>query len=319
MKVAVADTLSPLVDAAFKLAHPSLVDSWVAAFSYTLQLFFDFAGYSLMAIGLARMIGFHFPQNFDNPYLSSSIQEFWQRWHMTLSRFLRDYLYISLGGNRLGPVRTYVNLMLVMVIGGFWHGSSWNFIIWGAWQGGALAFHRWYSRRRPRGAPTMSWLSGHLITMLVVMIGWVVFRAADLKGAFAVYGGMIGLNGVGLSDQLAWQITPDRWAFIPIALALVYLPLLHGALVAAFGSQGRLRRTRRAGPCRDLYRLHDAVRHGAQRRPFRGLSRAQPGLPGGVGVPAGVAVGGVRAGHRAAVQPRCRAVPVFPILGWGLA
>ena len=229
MKVAVADTLSPLVDAAFKLAQPTLADSWVAAFSYTLQLYFDFAGYSLMAIGLARMIGFHFPQNFDNPYLSSSIQEFWQRWHMTLSRFLRDYLYISLGGNRLGPVRTYVNLMLVMVIGGFWHGSSWNFIIWGAWQGGSLALHRWYSRRRPRGAPAMSWLAGHLITMLVVMIGWVVFRAADLKSAFGVYAGMLGLHGVKLSDELAWQITPDRWAFIPIALVLVYLPLLHGA------------------------------------------------------------------------------------------
>ena len=240
MKVALADTLSPLVDAAFSLARPTLVDSWTAAVSYTLQLYFDFAGYSLMAIGLARMIGFHFPQNFNHPYWSTSIQEFWQRWHMTLSRFLRDYLYIALGGNRGGAVRTYVNLMMVMVIGGFWHGSSWNFIIWGFWHGGALAIHRWWSRRRPRGAPGMALLPAYVLTMLVVVIGWVVFRAKDLDNAFGVYAGMLGLNGVGLSDELAWQVTPDRWWFIPLAAILVYLPLLLPLLRDRF--QGRAHR-----------------------------------------------------------------------------
>lgn len=230
MKVAIADTLSPLVDAAFSLTQPTLADSWIAALSYTLQLYFDFAGYSLMAIGLARMIGFYFPQNFDNPYLSGSIQEFWQRWHMTLSRFLRDYLYIPLGGNRSGPVRTYVNLMLVMAIGGLWHGSSWNFILWGVWQGALLGTHRWWSRRRPPGAPTLAYPLANALTMLAVMIGWVVFRAKDLESAGRVYAGMLGLNGIGLSDDFLWQITPDRLWFIPVALAIVYVPLVRDRL-----------------------------------------------------------------------------------------
>lgn len=225
MKVAVADTLSPIVDAAFSLSRPSLADGWLAAVSYTLQLYFDFAGYSLMAIGLARMIGFHFPPNFNNPYLAGSIQDFWQRWHLTLSRFLRDYLYIPLGGNRSGAARTYVNLMLVMAIGGLWHGSSWNFVFWGLWHGGLLALHRWWSRRRPRDAAGMPYPLGNALTMLAVMIGWVLFRAKDLHGAAAIYAGMLGVHGLGLSDELAWQVTPDRLWSVPIAAAIVYLPL----------------------------------------------------------------------------------------------
>jgi alginate O-acetyltransferase complex protein AlgI len=246
MKTIIADTLSPLVDAAFTLQRPTLVDAWIGASGYTLQLYSDFAGYSLMAIGLARMMGFHFPQNFDNPYLSTSIQMFWQRWHMTLSRFLRDYLYFPLGGNRLGISRTYVNLMLVMSIGGLWHGSSWNFIIWGAWHGALLSVHRWYSRPRhgqpaiaaPPARPSqveqtrirsaLSYFIRNVPTMLAVLIGWVIFRATTLKGAFVVYAGMLGLNGVGLSDELAWQARPDELWMIPIALAIVYLPLLRG-------------------------------------------------------------------------------------------
>jgi alginate O-acetyltransferase complex protein AlgI len=242
MKTAIADTLSPLTDAVFALAQPTLADAWMGALSYMLQLYFDFAGYSLMAIGLARMIGFHFPQNFDHPYLSTSIQDFWQRWHMTLSRFLRDYLYIPFGGNRLGPVRTYVNLMLVMAIGGLWHGSSWNFVLWGGWQGALLASHRWYSRRpgvraaaarrTPSGAAdrALSFAWRNAATMLGVLIGWVIFRAHDLAGAGAMYAGMLGFHGVGLSDELAWQATPDRVWMIPCAIVLVYLPLLQAAL-----------------------------------------------------------------------------------------
>ena len=126
MKVVFGDTLSPAVDAAFALPLPTAADAWTGAIAYTLQLYFDFAGYSLLAIGLAKMMGFHFPANFDNPYLATSIQNFWQRWHMTLSRFLRDYLYVPLGGNRKGRVRTYINLLAVMVIGGAWHGASWK-------------------------------------------------------------------------------------------------------------------------------------------------------------------------------------------------
>lgn len=224
MKVVIADTLSPLVDAAFTLPQPALLDSWIAAISYTIQIYFDFAGYSLMAIGLARMIGFHFPQNFDNPYVSSSIQEFWQHWHMTLSRFLRDYLYIPFGGNRRGAARTYINLMAVMAIGGLWHGSSWNFIVWGLWQGALLSVHRWWNRSR-FFAPCPYVLANGL-TMSTVVIGWVVFRAKDLPSAVAVYAGMLGLNGPGISDAFRWQITSDRIWMIPVATAIIYFPLV---------------------------------------------------------------------------------------------
>lgn len=222
MKVAVADTISPLVDAAFALNGPSFVDGWLAVLGYGLQIYFDFSGYSLMAIGLARMIGFHFPENFDNPYLSGSIQEFWRRWHMTLSRFLRDYLYIPLGGNRLGPARAYMNLMLVMGIGGAWHGASWNFIFWGFWHGGLLAAHRWWSHRTSPGR-RMPYVFANALTLLAVTVGWGLFRGKNLQEASAIYWGMLGFNGFNLSDDLAWRITPDQLWLMVIAAALIFL------------------------------------------------------------------------------------------------
>ena len=279
MKVVLADTLSPVVDAAFALPAPTAADAWIAATTYTLQLFFDFAGYSLMAIGLGLMIGFHFPRNFDAPYLAGSIQSFWQRWHMTLSSFLRDYLYIALGGNRRGVARTYVNLLLTMAIGGFWHGASWNFLIWGIWHGALLALHRAWSTRGhgaaraersdrrsddrrdvfPQPLPDtvdrrsggdrraarrpMPWLAGHVLTLLCVMIGWVIFRAADFSGAMTIYAGMLGLQGGALSDALAWHLTPDRVATFVIAIGFVYLPLL----LAALRRRGLLPRTDQDG------------------------------------------------------------------------
>ncbi len=234
MKVIIADTLSPLVDAIFRLPAPTLADSWLGAIGYTLQLYFDFAGYSAMAIGLALMIGFHFPENFNLPYLSASIQDFWQRWHITLSSFLRDYLYIPLGGNRLGALRTYVNLMLTMLIGGFWHGANWTFLAWGAWQGGLLALHRLY---RARGG-SMPWLPGHVLTMLAVVLGWVVFRADNFSQAMAMYSGMAGLHGAAVSDDLAWQLTPDRLWMVAAGIAVVYVPLIERPVAAAFGRTG---------------------------------------------------------------------------------
>ena len=234
MKVIIADTLSPLVDAIFKLPAPTLADSWLGAFAYTLQLYFDFAGYSAMAIGLALMIGFHFPENFDFPYLSASIQEFWQRWHITLSSFLRDYLYISLGGNRRGVVRTYVNLILTMLIGGLWHGANWTFVAWGAWHGGLLALHRYY---RGRGG-TMPWFAGHLLTFLAVILGWVVFRADTFGEALRIYTGMAWLHGTAVSDNLAWQLTPDRLWTIFIGMAVVYVPLVERRVAALLGRTG---------------------------------------------------------------------------------
>ncbi len=230
MKVCFADTLSPVVDAVFALEAPSLVDSWTGAIAYTLQLYFDFAGYSAMAIGLALMMGFHFPENFAFPYLSGCIQQFWQRWHMTLSRFLRDYLYISLGGNRGGERRTYLNLLATMVIGGFWHGANWTFLLWGFWHGGLLAAHRAYSAWnkgawRSRGNGPMRYPAGVALTMLAVVIGWVAFRAPDLHGAFRVYAGMAGLHGIGLSDMLAWQVMPDQWWTGAVAILVCAVPL----------------------------------------------------------------------------------------------
>jgi alginate O-acetyltransferase complex protein AlgI len=220
LKVIIADTLSPMVDAIFRLESQTAAEAWSGALAYTLQLYCDFAGYSAMAIGLALMLGFHFPENFDTPYLSRSIQEFWQRWHITLSRFLRDYLYIPLGGNRQGPVRTYVNLIATMAIGGFWHGASWNFLLWGLWHGALLAIIRAIGRV---GLP--AWL-GIPLTFLAVMLGWVLFRAPDLHSAASVYAGMIFTHGIAVSDALAWQITPDQWWMLPIGLAVMAMPLL---------------------------------------------------------------------------------------------
>ncbi|WP_421989185.1 MBOAT family O-acyltransferase [Roseococcus sp.] len=223
MKVLIADTISPMVDVVYALPDPSMADAWAGALGYTLQLFFDFAGYSAMAIGLAQMCAFRFPENFNNPYLSGNIQEFWQRWHMTLSRFLRDYLYISLGGNRKGPVRTYVNLLMTMVIGGFWHGANWTFIFWGFWHGSLLALHRAW---RGAGHGPMPYVLGNILLMLAVVIGWVAFRAHDVTSALAMYGAMFTPGSLRISDALAWQVTPDQWWCMLIAAVLIYLPLL---------------------------------------------------------------------------------------------
>jgi len=227
MKVLVADTLAPVVDAVYALPAPTTADAWVGAVAYTLQLFFDFAGYSAMAIGLATMCGFRFPENFDNPYLAGNIQEFWQRWHMTLSRFLRDYLYISMGGNRRGPLRTYVNLLLTMVIGGLWHGANWTFVLWGFWHGALLALHRFW---RAGGGGPLPWILGHGLLLLAVILGWVAFRAPDFATAFTIYAAMAGANWGGVSDALSWQVTPDQWWCLWLAVGLVYLPLLRDRL-----------------------------------------------------------------------------------------
>ncbi len=219
-KVLIADTVAPLADAAFAAPLPTFVDAWLGSLAYTIQLFFDFSGYTTMAIGLALMIGFVFPENFNDPYVSRSITEFWKRWHMSLSNWLREYLYISLGGNRKGVFRTYVNLFLTMLLGGLWHGANWTFVLWGAWHGGILALERYWDQRF--GKPLLpGWLSV-IKTMLLVIAGWVMFRAVDITGAGRMFQGMAGLNGVALSPGMAWQVTPDRLGVLAIGIALVY-------------------------------------------------------------------------------------------------
>lgn len=225
-KVLIADTVAPLADAAFALENPTAGDAWLGALAYAVQLYFDFSGYSEMAVGLGLMMGFRLIENFNHPYISASITEFWRRWHISLSTWLRDYLYIPLGGNKKGPVRTYVNLFVTMLLGGLWHGANWTFILWGAWHGMILAIERLVGVRAREGEviPLPRRLVRMALTMLLVLIGWVMFKAEHVSGAMTMYGGMIGLNGGGISDAFAWQISGIAAATLALAGVVVYLP-----------------------------------------------------------------------------------------------
>ena len=220
-KVLIADSVAPLVDATFNQPSPTMAEAWLGAAAYTVQLYFDFSGYSDMAIGLGLMMGFRFVENFNHPYISRSITEFWQRWHISLSSWLRDYLYISLGGNRRGTQRTYVNLMLVMLLGGLWHGANWTFVLWGAWHGGILALERYLSSLK-LWRPLPAWLAIPK-TMFFVIVGWVTFRAMDVESSFSMYAGMVGLNGVGITDAVAWQIKRLELAVMLLAVVIIYV------------------------------------------------------------------------------------------------
>lgn len=196
---------NPVFDAADAGQAFTFLEAWTGALAYTFQLYFDFSGYSDMALGAARMFGIRLPMNFNSPYKATSIIEFWRRWHITLSRFLRDYVYIELGGNRKGPARRHVNLMATMLIGGLWHGAGWTFVAWGALHGFYLVVnHAWHwLRRRLNGGvlPDSTFigrLSGWLITMIAVVVGWVFFRATTFDGAISILTGMAGLNGIAL-------------------------------------------------------------------------------------------------------------------------
>ncbi|MDO9284725.1 MAG: MBOAT family O-acyltransferase [Aquabacterium sp.] len=201
-KVVLADGISPYADAVFNPADagqlPSAGDAWLGASAYALQLYFDFSGYSDMAIGLSWMFNVRLPFNFDSPYQAGNISDFWRRWHISLSTFLRDYLYIALGGNRHGAVRRYLNLATTMVLGGLWHGASWTFVAWGALHGLYLMLHHgfravigptWHARMgRWRAWRLLSWS----ITMLAVLVAWVLFRATTFDGALNILAGMAG-------------------------------------------------------------------------------------------------------------------------------
>jgi len=206
-KVVLADEFARYSDVVFVNAQGgaaiSLVPAWVGAFSYTLQLYFDFSGYSDMAIGLAKMFNIELPLNFWSPYKSTSIIEFWRRWHMTLSRFLRDYVYIPLGGNRHGELRRHLNLMATMLIGGIWHGAGWTYILWGALHGTALVTnHMWIAFVSTGKKSAVYRVGAHLLTLAVVICGWVIFRSPSLAAAGQVFGGMINLHGAYLPDQV---------------------------------------------------------------------------------------------------------------------
>ncbi|MGH3694826.1 MAG: MBOAT family O-acyltransferase [Pseudonocardiaceae bacterium] len=222
-KVVIADSLAPLVDACFATPADQMTTAtaWLGAIGYTLQLYFDFSGYSDMAIGLGRMLGFRLPENFARPYSSASITEFWRRWHMSLSRWFRDYVYIPLGGNRHGARRTYRNLWIVFALVGFWHGASWTFLFWGLYHGTALVIER---RRGWAVAPVEPQLrlARRALTLLVVVFGWVLFRSPDLSTALVFLRHMMIPDLGGLPDVVAASLTNQRLAIL-LGAALVFV------------------------------------------------------------------------------------------------
>lgn len=226
-KVLIGDTLAPLVDAGYALPAPSSADVALTVVAYTLHLYFDFAGYSSMAIGLGLMVGLKFPENFNNPYLSTSLSDFWRRWHISLSSWLRDYLYIPLGGNRASPTRVHFNLMVTMGLGGLWHGASWTFLVWGLWHGlGLVASRVWISSRMP--SPPI--FVAHVATIVFVMIGWTLFRAQDWNTAIAMFRGLSGANGIAFTNGFAVMMRPIEIATLFGGIVLIYLPLVGRAL-----------------------------------------------------------------------------------------
>jgi alginate O-acetyltransferase complex protein AlgI len=237
-KVVIADNLAQFVSPVF--AHLDAGGgvttpwAWLATLAYSLQIYFDFSGYSDMAIGLALLFGIRLPVNFRSPYRAISIVEFWRRWHITLSRFLRDYLYIPLGGNRFGEQRRYINLLVTMLLGGLWHGAAWNFVVWGGLHGSYLCInHLWRAwRRREKRAPAgglaaraCSWA----ITFFAVVVAWVFFRARTADGAWQMLGGLFGFEA-GSSAYASSGIL--RLMDLPVLVGEGRLLLIGGCMVA---------------------------------------------------------------------------------------
>lgn len=227
-KVILADNVAafgtPMFDSALAGGNPDFIAAWTGTLAYTFQLYFDFSGYSDMALGIARMFGIVLPQNFNSPYRSRSIIEFWRRWHMTLSRFLRDYLYIPLGGNRLGPARRYINLFTTMLIGGLWHGAAWTFVMWGGLHGIYLLVNHAWQQYVAKPLPRMAAI---FVTFIAVVFAWVYFRSESFASANAIVAGLFGFNGftipgayqsvlaplAGFFDAIGWKFVDDSGSF----------------------------------------------------------------------------------------------------------
>jgi len=202
-KVVIADTFAIGATQGFDNAEVlNLIEGWITSLSYTFQLYFDFSGYTDMAIGAALLFNIRLPINFDSPYKAVSIQDFWRRWHITLSRFLKDYIYIPLGGNRKSEIRTYANLFTTFLLGGIWHGAGWTFVLWGALHGFALMIHRLWQKLGFKLPTILAWF----ITFNFVNIAWVFFRAREFEDAIKVLNGMFGMSGVALPNVLASKL-----------------------------------------------------------------------------------------------------------------
>jgi alginate O-acetyltransferase complex protein AlgI len=216
-KVLIADSVAPLVDAAFA-SEPSMIGAWIAGLGYAVQIYFDFSGYSDMAIGLGMMLGFNFPENFRRPYASSSVTDFWRRWHMTLSSWFRDYLYIPLGGNRRGRGRTYLNLLCVFLVTGLWHGAALTFVAWGLWHGAALMFERSIGVT----ADSKHW-GLRAWTALVVVLGWILFRAESISTASSLIWAAM-TPSLDLPTSLSSAMTPVTVGSLLLGLAFSAAP-----------------------------------------------------------------------------------------------
>lgn len=203
-KVVIADTFAIWATNGFDMSEQlNLIEAWITSLSYTFQLYFDFSGYTDMAIGAALLFNIKLPINFNSPYKATSIQDFWRRWHITLSRFLKDYVYIPLGGNRKGEIRTYTNLFATFLLGGIWHGAGWTFIFWGALHGIALVIHRAWHELGFKMNTVLAWF----ITFNFINIGWVFFRAKEFEDAIKVLKGMIGITGINLPYALSSKLS----------------------------------------------------------------------------------------------------------------
>lgn len=215
-KVLIADSLSPLVSTVFdNAATATFYDAWLGALLYTLQLYYDFSGYSEMAVGLALWMNLRIPINFNSPYKANSIIDFWRRWHISLSYFLRNYLYIPLGGSRVSPARHYVNLFITMLLGGIWHGAGWTYVLWGAMHGGYLVInHAW----RKHGVPLHRFVARG-ITFIAIVVAWVVFRAKSLEDAMLLLGAMFTFKGTAF--LLTYTYSP-LWISAAVAALLLW-------------------------------------------------------------------------------------------------
>jgi alginate O-acetyltransferase complex protein AlgI len=234
-KIILADSVGSVADSIFALPQGELTTglAWLGAFAYSLQIYFDFSGYSDMAIGLGRMMGFEFPQNFNQPYRSKNITEFWRRWHMTLSRWFRDYLYIPLGGNRAGQARTFFNLFIVFFLCGLWHGAAYTFIIWGVYHGVLLIIERQMLSRF--GFASSGWW-GQALTFLLVMIGWVFFRTSSLSIAIDYLAVMAGAGSHGATvPTVPMVLGADKITFLLVGAVCAIFPVERLRFVGSSG------------------------------------------------------------------------------------
>ena len=220
-KVLLANPCGKVADTVFDAASVLPFDAWFGVVAYSFQIYFDFSGYSDMAIGLGLMLGFVFPKNFDSPYKADSITDFWRRWHQSLSNWLRDYLYIPLGGNRLGPARTYSNLMLVMLLGGLWHGAAWNFVLWGGFHGLLLAAERARGKRSLfEPLPRPARVAG---TYILVLLSWILFRSADLSAARNLLSSLVGLGASSESALVVSGILRQPYSLLTLSIAAAFV------------------------------------------------------------------------------------------------